>query len=214
MPSAVTILLVFSAMPVTAHFVVPYSSLLAAETARPTQAPLVQPAQRPTEGEPLCGSPAAHWASGADGITVPKAGAVGWMSAAEVGRALVRSRDFLVASGLDRGVLRGERPEKTMALINPHQRDVQDILKTAFRTPSEKNVPLLLFSRFQSSRTRVVGDVVNSRGRLTYREGKRGALQVTADVTLVYPVTRVDGGRRRDRAHDRPARDGPELGRP
>ncbi|MEU8825786.1 hypothetical protein [Streptomyces sp. NPDC048636] len=170
----------------------PDSPPLAAETARPTQAPPGQAAQRPTRDEPFRGSPAARWASGAAGITVPKARAVGWMSEAEVGRALARSRDFLVASGLDRGVLRGERPEKAIALINPHQKDVQDLLKTAFHTPSEKNDPLLLFSRFQPSRTNLVGDVVKTRGRLTYREGKRGALQVTADVTFVYPVTRAD----------------------
>lgn len=168
------------------------SAPLAAETARPTQAPPVQAAQRPTLEEPFRGSPAARWASGAAGITVPKAQAVGWMSTAEVERALARSRDFLVTSGLDRGVLRGERPKKAMALINPHQRDVQDLLKTAFRTPSEKNDPLLLFSRFQPSRTHLVGDVVKTRGRLTYREGKRGALQVSADVTFVYPVTPAD----------------------
>ncbi|MEV4437990.1 hypothetical protein AB0K09_03070 [Streptomyces sp. NPDC049577] len=151
-------------------------------------------AQRPTRDEPFRGSPAASWASGVAGITVPKAEAVGWMSAAEVEQALARSRDFLVASGLDRGVLRGERPEKAIALINPHQKDVQDLLKTAFRTPSEKNDPLLLFSRFQPSRTHLVGDVVKTRGRLTYREGERGALLVTADVTFVYPVTRADPG--------------------
>lgn len=151
-------------------------------------------AQRPTTDKPFRGSPAASWASGAAGITVPKAGAVGWMSAAEVERALARSRDFLVASGLDRGVLRGERPETAIALINPHQKDVQDLLKSAFRTPSEKNDPLLLFSRFQPSRTHLVGDVVKTRGQLTYREGERGSLQVTADVTFVYPVTRADAG--------------------
>ncbi|MFD7235323.1 hypothetical protein ACFWAT_08425 [Streptomyces syringium] len=150
--------------------------------------------QRPTVDEPFRGSPAASWASGAAGIAVPEARAVGWMSAAEVERALARSRDFLVASGLDRGVLRGERPEKAIALINPKQKDVQDFLATAFRSPSEKNDPLLLFSRFQPSRTQLVGDVVKTRGRLTYREGERGALQVTADVTFVYPVTRADGG--------------------
>ncbi|MEU1802578.1 hypothetical protein [Streptomyces sp. NPDC019937] len=166
----------------------------AAETARPAGAPPAEAALRPTTKEPFRGSPAAGWASGAAGITVPEAGAVGWMSAAEVERALARSRDFLVASGLDRGVLRGERPGKAIALINPHQKDVQDLLKTAFRTPSEKNDPLLLFSRFQPSRTRLVGDVVKTRGRLTYREGERGAVQVTADVTFVYPVTRADAG--------------------
>ncbi|MGO4753903.1 hypothetical protein AB4212_35795, partial [Streptomyces sp. 2MCAF27] len=166
----------------------------AAETARPTQAPPAEASQRPTMEEPFRGSPAASWASGAAGITVPKARAVGWMSAAEVERALADSRDFLVASGLDRGVLRGERPEKAIALINPHQKDVQNLLKTAFRTPCEKNDPLLLFSRVKPSRTHLVGDVVKTRGRLTYREGERGALQVTADVTFVYPVTRADAG--------------------
>ncbi|MFJ9417313.1 hypothetical protein ACIRPT_24450 [Streptomyces sp. NPDC101227] len=165
---------------------------LAAETARPTQAPPVEAAQRPTRNEPFRGSPAARWASGAAGITVPTAGSVGWMSAAEVEQALARSRDFLVTSGLDRGVLRGERPEKAIALINPHQKDVQHLLHTAFRTPSAKNDPLLLFSRFQPSHTHLVGDVIKTRGRLTYQEGKRGALQVTADVTFVYPVTRAD----------------------
>ncbi|MGC5000212.1 hypothetical protein [Streptomyces sp. DT195] len=150
------------------------------------------PAQRPTADQPFRGSPAASWASGAAGIAVPKAEAVGWMSTAEVERALARSRDFLVASGLDRGVLRGERPQKAIALINPHQKDVQHLLKTAFRSPSEKNDPLLLFSRFQPARAHLVGDVVKTRGRLTYREGERGALQVTADVTFVYPVARAD----------------------
>lgn len=172
----------------------PDSPSTAAETARPTQAPPSEAAQRPTRDKPFRGSPAARWANGAAGITVPKARAVGWLSEAEVERALDRSRDFLVASGLDRGVLRGERPEKAIALINPHQKDVQSILKTAFRSPSEKNDPLLLFSRFRPSRTHLVGDIVKTRGLLTYREGKRGALQVTADVTYVYPVTRAGTG--------------------
>ncbi|MEU9923502.1 hypothetical protein AB0H51_19765 [Streptomyces griseoluteus] len=151
-------------------------------------------AQRPTAQDPFRGSPAAAWASGAAGITMPKqARAVGWMSAAEVERALTRSRDFLVASSLDRGVLRGERPEKAIAQINPHQKDVQHLLKTAFRSPDEKNDPLLLFSRFQPARAHLVGDVVKTRGALTYREGEHGALQVTADVTFVYPVARTGG---------------------
>ncbi|MFF4330407.1 hypothetical protein ACFYZT_28355 [Streptomyces sp. NPDC001591] len=151
-----------------------------------------QAAQRPTVHEPFRGSPAASWADGAAGITLPEARAVGWMGAAEVEKALASSRDFLVASSLDRAVLRGERPEKAIALINPYQKDVQDLLETGLRTPGEKNDPLLLFSRFQPSRTRLVGDVVKTRGRLTYQEGERGALQVTADVTFVYPVTRAD----------------------
>ncbi|MFY1678117.1 MULTISPECIES: hypothetical protein [unclassified Streptomyces] len=167
---------------------------LAAETGRPQQPPPAEPALRPTLDEPFRGSPAARWASGSEGITVPEAKAIGWMSTAQVERALEQSRAFLVASSLDHGVLRGEHPEEAIALINPHQQDVQAFLATAFRTPSEENDPLLLFSRFQPSQGRVVGDVVKTRGRISYREGERGALQVTADVTFVYPVTRAAEG--------------------
>lgn len=169
---------------------------LAAESGRPDRPPPMEPAGRPTLDEPFKGSPAARWDSGTAGITVPAAKATGWMSAARVKKALDRSRDFLAASSLDPAVLEGARPAEAIALINPHQKDVQDFLATAFRAPSEKNDPLLLFSRFDPAHTRVVGDVVRTRGRISYREGKLGALQVTADVTYVYPVARAaaDGG--------------------
>ncbi|GGZ30111.1 hypothetical protein GCM10010387_24530 [Streptomyces inusitatus] len=151
-------------------------------------------APRPSVEEPFRGSPAARWASGTAGITVPAARATGWMSAAQVERALGRSLDFLAASSLDPAVLRGERPERAIALINPRQQDVKSYLSTAFRAPDEKNDPLLLFSRFDDTRVRLVGDEVRTRGRITYREGERGALRVTADVTYVYPVGPAAGG--------------------
>ncbi|MER7000972.1 hypothetical protein [Streptomyces sp. NPDC000410] len=166
---------------------------LAAESTRPDQPPAAE-AGRPTLDEPFKGSPAARWANGTAGITVPAAKATGWMSTAQVEQALGRTRDFLAAAGLDPEVLRGGRPEKAIARINPHQRDVQDYLTTALRAPSEENDPLLLFSRFDTTRARLVGQVVKTRGRLTYREGERGALQVTADVTFVYPVVRATAG--------------------
>ncbi|MEV1024762.1 hypothetical protein [Streptomyces sp. NPDC050264] len=40
----------------------------------------------------------------------------------------------------------------------------------------------------------VAGDIVKTRGRLTFREGGRGALRVTSDVTYVYPVVRAESG--------------------
>ncbi|MGW0786133.1 hypothetical protein [Streptomyces sp. NPDC002913] len=192
--SLVLLVVALAPGPIAGLFAGTDSSPVEAETSRPTEAPPAEAALRPTADEPFRGSPAADWASEAAGITVPEAAAVGWMSAAEVEQALSRSRDFLVASGLDRKVLRGERPKTAIALINPHQKDVQDLLDTAFRTPGEGSDPLLLFSRFQPSQARLVGDVVKTRGRLSYREGKRGALQVTADVTYVYPVAPADSG--------------------
>lgn len=171
------------------------SSPLAAESERPDQPPATGAAvQLPTVEQPFRGSPAARWGDGTAGIGLPAARATGWMSKEQVVRALGRTRDFLAASSLDPGVLRGERPEKAIALINPHQQDVQDYLATAFRAPSRENDPLLLFSRFANTKVRPVGDVVKTRGRITYREGKRGAVEVTADVTYVYPVVRTVAG--------------------
>ncbi|WP_189552694.1 hypothetical protein [Streptomyces lavendofoliae] len=170
---------------------------LAAESEAPREAPGAEPGLRPTLAEPFRGSPAARWADGAAGITVPPARATGWMDAAQVERALRQSRDFLVAAGLDRRVLRGERPATAIALLNPHQTDVQEYLRAALSTAgTPERDPLLLFSRFRPEQARLVGDVVKTRGRLTYREGKRGAVEVTADVTFVYPVAPAgDGGR-------------------
>lgn len=168
---------------------------LTAESESPREAPGAERDLRPTLVEPFRGSPAARWADGAAGITVPPARATGWMDTAQVELALRQSRDFLVAAGLDSHVLRGERPAKAIALLNPHQKDVQEYLRTALSStaPTGRTDPLLLFSRFQPEQSRLVGDVVKARGRLTYREGKQGAVEVTADVTFVYPVTPAGG---------------------
>jgi hypothetical protein len=170
---------------------------LAAESQRPSAPPPTEAAaEQPTLQQPFRGSPAARWANGTAGIGMPEARATGWMSKAQVARTLEKSRDFLAASSLDPAVLRGERPAKAIALINPHQSDIQDYLKTAFRAPDRKNDPLLMFSRFDATKVRLVGDVVKTRGRMTYREGKRGAVEVTTDVTYVYPVVRAAPGNR------------------
>ncbi|WP_369231074.1 hypothetical protein AB5J56_06875 [Streptomyces sp. R21] len=171
------------------------STPLAAESARPDKPPATEAAaQLPTVKQPFRGSPAARWADGTAGISLPAAKATGWMSKKQVAQALDRSRDFLAASSLDSGVLKGERPKTAIALINPHQQDVKTYLRTAFGTPSKENDPLLLFSRFEKTDVRLVGSVVKTRGRITFREGKRGALEVTTDVTYVYPVVRAAAG--------------------
>ncbi|MEU6609025.1 hypothetical protein ABZ922_28915 [Streptomyces shenzhenensis] len=171
------------------------STPLAAESERPDQPPPTEGAgQQPTLEQPFRGSPAARWGDGTAGIGLPAARATGWMSKAQVAQALDRTRDFLAASSLNPAVLRGERPAKGIALINPHQQDVRDYLATAFRAPSREDDPLLLFSRFDKAQVRLVGDVVKTRGRITYREGERGAVEVTTDVTYVYPVAPAAAG--------------------
>lgn len=171
------------------------SAPLTAESERPDKPPATEAAaQLPTLNQPFKGSPAARWADGAAGISLPAARATGWMSKEQVAQALDRSRDFLAESSLDPGVLGGERPRQAIELINPHQQDVQNYLATAFRAPSREDDPLLLFSRFDHAKVRLVGDVVKTRGRITFREGERGAVEVTTDVTYVYPVVRAAEG--------------------
>jgi hypothetical protein len=165
-----------------------------AEGAGASAAPPESAPQLPTLSQPFRGSPAARWKDGAAGISVPEARATGWMTKGQVARTLDRSLDFLAAASLDPDVLRGERPQKAIALINPHQRDVQDYLSTAFSEPSQENDPLLLFSRFARTKVRLVGDVVKTQGRITFREGERGAVEVTSDVTYVYPVVHAAAG--------------------
>ncbi|ALO06142.1 hypothetical protein AQF52_0545 [Streptomyces venezuelae] len=172
----------------------PAGEPLAQESQRPSEAPADEPGGRATLADPFRGSPAARWANGKAGITVPAARATGWMTEAEVRQALARTRDFLAASNLDRTVLRGGRPEKAITLMNPEQESARTFVSTALSAPDEDNDPLVLFSRFDPGQARLVGDVVKTRGRITFREGKRGALEVTADVTYVYPVAPAGGG--------------------
>ncbi|WUS99764.1 hypothetical protein OHA46_25155 [Streptomyces sp. NBC_00708] len=148
---------------------------------------------QPTLDDPFKGSPAEHWAAGTAGITMPSARATGWMSEKQVADALDSSLAFLSDSGLDPAVLRGERPVKAIAALNPKQADVREYLANAFDTPDRENDPLTLFSRFDPSYARLAGDVIKTRGGITYREGERGAVEVTADVTFVYAVVRASG---------------------
>ncbi|MFD5726685.1 hypothetical protein ACFWMT_11345 [Streptomyces sp. NPDC058368] len=149
---------------------------------------------RPTLDDPFKGSPAEHWAAGTAGITMPSARATGWMSEKQVSDALDSSLAFLSDAGLDPAVLRGERPVKAIAALNTKQPGIKEYLTTSFDTPSRTNDPLLLFSRFDPSYARLAGDVIKTRGALTYREGEAGAVEVTADVTFVYAVVRASGG--------------------
>ncbi|MFI8827351.1 hypothetical protein [Streptomyces sp. NPDC053431] len=170
---------------------------LAAETARPTAAPDPVDPDRPTLKEPFRGSPALRWADGAAGIELPEAKATGWMSKSQVAAALRKSKDFLVASNLDPAVVRGGRPVAALKLIDPKQPEVREELERGLVTPTEKNDPSSLFSRFKPSEVRPVGTVVKTRGRMTVEKGAgqaADAVLVHADVTFVYPLVQIRPG--------------------
>ncbi|GAA5215128.1 hypothetical protein [Streptomyces thinghirensis] len=168
---------------------------LAAETARPTGAP-GEPARsgRATREHPFRGSPAERWAEGADAIEIPEVKALAGMSEEDVAFALRRTKELLVAANLDPGVLRGERPDKALAVLDPKQPELLPKLRRSLRAPDEEHDPLKLFTRFDPEETRLVGDVVKVRGRMTLAAGKPGVVKVNADYTFVYPLVRAEGG--------------------
>ncbi|MFF4740153.1 hypothetical protein ACFY2W_30365 [Streptomyces sp. NPDC001262] len=168
---------------------------LPAETARPTGAPGAA-SGAPTLSRPFAGSPAEQYADGAAGIVVPEAASVGTMSKEQVASALAATKDFLVAANLDPATVRGGRPEAAIALVDPQQGDVVSEMNTALSKPDRNHDPLHFFSRFDPNEVKMVGDVVKTRGRMTFKEGRDGSVAVHADYTFVYPLTKEAEGSR------------------
>lgn len=170
------------------------SAPLPAETAPPTAAPADgSDPGRPTREQPFRGSPAVRWADGAAGIETPEAKAVGGMSKDEVERALRATRQLLVAANLDPATLAGERPDEALELLDPLQKGERERIEQSLAEPGEEQDPLMLFSRFDPDEVRLVGDVVKTRGRMTFEAGPTGSVEVHADYTFVYPLVRAGG---------------------
>ncbi|MFF7448536.1 MULTISPECIES: hypothetical protein [unclassified Streptomyces] len=163
------------------------------ETAAPTAPPATGAPATPTLDDPFAGSPAKRWADGRAGILAAKAEAVGGRSKAEVAEALRMTRELLIDANLDPATLRGGRPEKALAVLDPKQPDVLSGLTAGLSEPTEKHDPLAMFTRFDPDEVRTVGDVVKTRGRITFEAGRGRAVAVHADYTFVYPVVRTDG---------------------
>ena len=169
------------------------TSPLAEETAAPTAPPAAADPETPTLDEPFAGSPALRWADGAAGITLPAAEAVGGIPEDRVDKALQLAKKLLVAANLDPKTVVGGRTGTAFAVLDPKQPKLFDDLNRSLRAPGEKNDPLDLFSRFDPDDIRLVGDVIKTRGRMTFAKGKQEGVAVHADYTFVYPVARTDG---------------------
>ncbi|WP_019055605.1 hypothetical protein [Streptomyces prunicolor] len=169
------------------------ASPLAPETAAPTAAPSAVGPETPTLDRPFAGSPALNWADGAAGIVLPKATAIGVLSKERVQLALQQAEKFLVAANLDPKTIAGARPTAALAVLDPQQPGMFDELNTSLKTPAKAHDPLMFFSRFDPKGVRLVGDVVKTRGRITFKKSKHSGVEIHADYTFVYPVSRTDG---------------------
>ncbi|MEU8705313.1 hypothetical protein [Streptomyces sp. NPDC048565] len=148
---------------------------------------------RPTPARPFEGSPALSWADGAEGIELPEAEAAGGMSRAEVERALRSTRQLLIAANLDPATLRGERPGAALDLLDPLQKGERKRLERSLAEPTEEQDPLMMFSRFDPDEAQLAGDVVKTRGVMTFEAGDPGSVEVHADYTFVYPLVKPGG---------------------
>lgn len=165
------------------------------ETAAPTEAlPDERFPDAPTLDAPFRGSPAERYADGADGIELPEAEPVGDMSAKQVAFALRKTKEFLVDANLDPTTLRGGRPETALGLLDPMDTEFLDLLDTSLRQPDKDHDPVDLFTRFDPDEVRLVGDVVRTRGRMTFAQGESGSVEVSADYTFVYPLVKAHEG--------------------
>ncbi|MEU6311275.1 hypothetical protein [Streptomyces sp. NPDC047014] len=167
---------------------------LPAEPGRPAGPPPSLAPDRPTLAEPFRGSPALQWADNAAGIELPAAAPVAGMSAEQVGDALQKARQYLVAANLDPATLRGERPAAAIALLDPRQPDLMKDVDRHLSTPTAQDTPVTFFTRFDPARVRPVGGIVKVRGSMRAEPGEAGELLVVADYTFVHPVTRAQGG--------------------
>ncbi|MEU4203277.1 hypothetical protein AB0F64_25500 [Streptomyces sp. NPDC026294] len=168
---------------------------LPAETAAPGSAPADEafPAT-PTLKEPFAGSPALRYADGAAGLVPPEAKAVRRLSQDEVADVMRKARDLLVDANLNPRTLRGERPAAALDLVDPLQPGTRQDLEAWLAKPGREHDPLQLFTRFDPREARPAGDVVKTRGRMTFKEGQDGALVIHSDYTFVYPVVRAAQG--------------------
>ncbi|MFJ9540387.1 hypothetical protein ACIRPX_24380 [Streptomyces sp. NPDC101225] len=164
------------------------------ETARPTAAPSAAALATPTLDRPFAGSPAARWADGTAGIVLPEATPVGSLTKAQVNRALQQTKALLVGANLDRGTLLGGRPDAALAVLDPRQPEMLGDVKGWLRKPDKRHDPVWLFSRFDPHEVRLVGDVVKTRGRMTFKAGRHASVVVHADYTFVYPLAPAGKG--------------------
>ncbi|MGI5457190.1 hypothetical protein ACQEWB_29300 [Streptomyces sp. CA-249302] len=171
------------------------ASPLPMETAAPTAPPSSADPEVPTLARPFAGSPAERWADGAAGIVLPKATPIGTLSKAQVEQALQQTRTLLVDANLNSATLRGERPTTSLGVIEPQQTELLTRLNTSLSKPDEQHDPLSMFSRFDPTEIKLVGDVIKTRGRITFKAGEQASVAVHADYTFVYPVVRAGGSK-------------------
>ncbi|WP_037854420.1 hypothetical protein [Streptomyces sp. NRRL S-340] len=196
----------------------PYRSLLpprAVEQLRATVVPLAPAGEVPGSSD-LAGlyarSPAARYATGAEGLPLPAHRGTAHFSDSQVVAALTGARDYIVASSLDPGVLVGDRTDAVRALLDPGQLAQFDRSVTGTDAGGSggastgrggagsvgggagEAAATAWLVRFDPRRVQLADPLVRVRGSLRVAEADSATLEVTADPVLVYALKPAGAG--------------------
>lgn len=200
----------------------PYRALLpprAVEQLRARVVPLAPAGEVPGSSD-LAGlyarSPAARYATGAEGLPLPAHRGTAHFSDSQVVAALTGARDYIVASSLDPGVLVGDRTDAVRALLDPGQLDQFDRSVTGANAEGSDGASTgrdaagsagggaggaaadaaatAWLVRFDPGRVRLADPLVRVRGSLRVAEADSATLEVTADPVLVYALKPAGAG--------------------
>lgn len=130
---------------------------------------------------PFASTPAADWANGAEGITLPEAKAVGGFSAEQVAETTALVRDALVASRIDTRMLAGHDPGGYLGLLAP---DAKRQLEPLFADGREPEVQSLVSMVAGGTELLPVAPKVS--GSMSVRPGDADELVVHTNYVFAY----------------------------
>ncbi|KPC94140.1 hypothetical protein G3260_002470 [Streptomyces albus] len=157
----------------------------------------VDPVPGATPADLFAHSPAARFAKGADGVTLPApVRGSDHFSESQVQAALLAAKDYIVESSIDPEVLTGA-VQPVRALLAPRQQRQFD---RSVNDPRDdgKHAATAWMVRFDRARAVLASDQVRVRGTLTAQEVATNALEVTADHVFVYALRPTEAGRGKD----------------
>ncbi|WFB09622.1 hypothetical protein LRS74_23160 [Streptomyces sp. LX-29] len=160
-----------------------------AETLRSTVIPLA-PADPVPGGSPadlFRHSRADQYRGGADGVTLPPARRTDNFSESQVMSALTTARDYVVASAVDREVVRGAATQPVRLLLDAAQ---YGQFEQSLERPAAdgRHAVTGWLIRFDPAQVALADEPVRVRGTFTVDEATSSALEVTAAHTYVYAV--------------------------
>ncbi|MEU6480932.1 hypothetical protein ABZ858_29445 [Streptomyces sp. NPDC047017] len=171
----------------------PYRAPLAqppAEELRTTVVPLAPRGRVPGAADPAAlyaHSPAARFATGANGIPLPEHRGTAHFTDGQVTEALLRAKEYIVASSLDPAVLDGTDTGTVRSLLDAGQLDQFD-RSLAHPAADGRHALTGWLVRLDTGRVRLADPEIRVRGTLRATESDPAALEVTADPVLVYAL--------------------------